>query len=76
MQCEDCVVCYDPYTADGGVASVAADLCVNFTGVADPIPLRLNSREKNISIILKTASDAGTTCRCKFANTHMRSIAQ
>ncbi len=73
MQCVDAVVCYDPNSSNGGVATVAGSLCVDQTGIAsDPVMIGLNPSETRISLILKAASDGGTTANCKFAATRRR----
>ncbi len=72
MQCEDGVVCYDPNASNGGVATVAGDLCANFNGTSDPILIGLNPSEKIISLIVKEVADGGATVRCKFAATRRR----
>lgn len=74
MQCEDCVVCYDPTASKGGVATVD-DVCANFqTGAlpADPILIALSSNQQKISMILASVGDAGTSCRCKMFGTTRR----
>ncbi len=68
MQCRDSVVCYTPT----GTATVAGSLCAKFTDDADPILIGLNPSEKVISLILKSATDAGTTAYCNFAETRRR----
>lgn len=75
MQCDDSVVCYDPNASNGGVATVAGDLCVNFqTGnvPADPILIGLNVGQQKISLIAKSVGDAGALSLCKMAYTKRR----
>lgn len=77
MQCDDCVVCYDPNASKSpaGVASVGNDVCANFqTGAipSDPILIGLSSSQQKISMIVKSVGDGGNACDCKMMATTRR----
>ncbi len=59
-------------TADMGPVATTSDLCVSFVSSPDPILIGLNPNQKNISLILNSAADAGTGGVCKFAATRRR----
>lgn len=87
MQCPNIEVYYDPATndrnADGGLpinvdagirgpVASSTDLAASFISNPDPVLIGLNPNEKNISLLMNSAADAGASGICKFAATRRR----